>query len=173
LNTRHILESAQFSLVPKTAFFLRDSTRTARQGVFYAQAFPIAVVSNKASQNIIWLRVLGEQHTITEVFAGISFALPACGKLKVARDIGERCGTICFGEGTDSLPRGLPDEVAGWSAQCRATRREELFAAWHGEQQQPKREAPAPSTGTLVGYARVATQEQDTALKIDALKAAG
>jgi DNA invertase Pin-like site-specific DNA recombinase len=48
-------------------------------------------------------------------------------------------------------------------------------AGWHGAQQQrePPDRTAVPGSSALVGYARVSTQEQDTALQIDGLKRAG
>jgi len=47
----------------------------------------------------------------TEAFKGISFALPRAGKLKVAREIGRRCGERWCLESPETLPVGYPDEL--------------------------------------------------------------
>jgi DNA invertase Pin-like site-specific DNA recombinase len=110
----------------------------------------------------------------TEAFKGISFALPDAGKLKAAEELGRRCGERWYAEWPEALPIGFPGEVKDWTEPCRAAWRGGLVEGWHAAKREAEKAAAAASGGgALVGYARVSTQDQDTALQINALKAAG
>jgi DNA invertase Pin-like site-specific DNA recombinase len=109
-----------------------------------------------------------------ECFPGIEFTLPAQGKLEAAREIGRRCGNAWYALNPKALPSGFPDSLAPWSLRCRREWRFGLVSGWHAA----KDAAPPPPadslySGTLVGYARVSTQEQSTNLQLDALARAG
>jgi len=108
-------------------------------------------------------------------FAEIDFTLPARGRAKAAREIGRRCALAWTAAMPNMAPPETVEQVRPWPGACREQWREGFAEAYRARDEDgaTERAAVPAGSGALIGYARVSTHDQSTALQHDALTRAG